>query len=75
MCYKNNWYILLSVFTNILDLSFLVYIAMTFIFTDILDLAWSVDDSWLASCSVDNTIVVWNADKFPGIIINAIIVK
>ena len=32
---------------------------------DILDLAWSPDNSWLASCSVDNTIVVWNAKKFP----------
>ena len=33
---------------------------------DVLDLAWSANDSWLASCSVDNCIVVWNADKFPG---------
>lgn len=32
---------------------------------DILDLAWSGNDSWLASCSVDNSVVVWNADKFP----------
>ncbi|KAK3084278.1 hypothetical protein FSP39_010934 [Pinctada imbricata] len=32
---------------------------------DVLDLAWSGNDSWLASCSVDNTIVIWNADKFP----------
>ena len=33
---------------------------------DVLDLAWSPQDVWLASCSVDNTIVVWNALKFPG---------
>ncbi|KAL8566416.1 hypothetical protein ACOMHN_011994 [Nucella lapillus] len=32
---------------------------------DVLDLAWSPHDVWLASCSVDNTIVVWNALKFP----------
>lgn len=32
---------------------------------DVLDLAWSANDCWLASCSVDNSIVVWNADKFP----------
>lgn len=31
-----------------------------------LDLAWSPNDSWIATCSVDNTIVVWNAEKFPG---------
>ena len=33
---------------------------------DVLDLAWSPHDVWLASCSVDNTVVVWNALKFPG---------
>nr|KAG5687049.1 hypothetical protein BaRGS_002422 [Batillaria attramentaria] len=32
---------------------------------DVLDLAWSPQDVWLASCSVDNTIVIWNAVKFP----------
>lgn len=32
---------------------------------DILDLAWSHDQRHLASCSVDNTIVIWNALKFP----------
>lgn len=37
-----------------------------FLIVDVLDLAWSANDSWLASCSVDNCIVVWNADKFPG---------
>uniref|UniRef100_K1PS44 Protein HIRA n=1 Tax=Magallana gigas TaxID=29159 RepID=K1PS44_MAGGI len=33
---------------------------------DVLDLAWSPNDSWLASCSIDNTIIVWNADNFPA---------
>ena len=33
---------------------------------DVLDLDWSPQDVWIASCSVDNTIVVWNALKFPG---------
>uniref|UniRef100_A0A0B7A8U7 Protein HIRA n=1 Tax=Arion vulgaris TaxID=1028688 RepID=A0A0B7A8U7_9EUPU len=32
---------------------------------DVLDLAWSPQDVWLATCSVDNTIVIWNALKFP----------
>ncbi|XP_071093966.1 protein HIRA-like isoform X1 [Haliotis cracherodii] len=32
---------------------------------DVLDLAWSPQDIWLASCSVDNTIIVWNVHKFP----------
>ncbi|XP_038059623.1 protein HIRA-like [Patiria miniata] len=35
---------------------------------DVLDLAWSPDDAWLASCSIDNSIVIWNALKFPEII-------
>lgn len=34
---------------------------------DILDLAWSPRDSYLASCSVDNTIIIWNAQKFPTV--------
>lgn len=34
---------------------------------DILDLAWSPSDSYLASCSVDNSIIIWNAKKFPAI--------
>lgn len=33
---------------------------------DVMDVAWSPHDVWLASCSVDNTIVIWNARKFPG---------
>ncbi|BFZ18214.1 hypothetical protein BsWGS_21253 [Bradybaena similaris] len=32
---------------------------------DVLDLAWSPQDVWLATCSVDNTVVIWNALKFP----------
>lgn len=32
---------------------------------DVLDLAWSPLDKWLASCSVDNSIIIWNAEKFP----------
>lgn len=32
---------------------------------DVLDLAWAHHDGWLASCSVDNSIIVWNARKFP----------
>nr|XP_022902960.1 protein HIRA-like isoform X3 [Onthophagus taurus] len=32
---------------------------------DVLDLAWASHDGWLASGSVDNTIIIWNAHKFP----------
>lgn len=32
---------------------------------DVLDLSWSPDEKYLASCSVDNTIIVWNAKNFP----------
>uniref|UniRef100_A0A6Q2Z5L4 Protein HIRA n=1 Tax=Esox lucius TaxID=8010 RepID=A0A6Q2Z5L4_ESOLU len=35
---------------------------------DVMDVAWSPHDVWLASCSVDNTVVVWNARKFPEIV-------
>ncbi|XP_002732568.2 protein HIRA [Saccoglossus kowalevskii] len=35
---------------------------------DILDLAWSPHDAWLASCSIDNTVVIWNAHKFPEVL-------
>jgi len=35
---------------------------------DVLDLAWSPDDSFLASGSVDNTITIWNAQRFPDIV-------
>ena len=33
--------------------------------TDILDLAWSPDDSLLASGSIDNSIIIWDAKNFP----------
>lgn len=33
---------------------------------DVLDLAWSSHDAWIASCSIDNTVIVWNALKLPG---------
>ncbi|KAL5468908.1 hypothetical protein EMCRGX_G030058 [Ephydatia muelleri] len=32
---------------------------------DVLDLAWSKDLRYLASASVDNSIIIWNAAKFP----------
>jgi protein HIRA/HIR1 len=32
---------------------------------DILDLNWSPQDRFLASCSVDNTVRIWNAELFP----------
>uniref|UniRef100_H3B513 Protein HIRA n=1 Tax=Latimeria chalumnae TaxID=7897 RepID=H3B513_LATCH len=35
---------------------------------DVMDVSWSPQDVWLASCSVDNTVVIWNAAKFPEII-------
>lgn len=35
---------------------------------DILDLAWSTHDEHLASCSVDNMIIVWDANNFPQMI-------
>ncbi|KAH9629282.1 hypothetical protein HF086_008364 [Spodoptera exigua] len=35
---------------------------------DVLDLAWSPLDKWLASCSVDNSIIIWNAEKFPEMV-------
>ncbi|ODM92536.1 Protein HIRA [Orchesella cincta] len=35
---------------------------------DILDLAWSPGDRYLASASVDNTVIVWDAQKFPQIV-------
>lgn len=35
---------------------------------DILDLAWSANDDHLASCSVDNMIIVWDANNFPQMI-------
>lgn len=35
---------------------------------DILDLAWSTNDDHLASCSVDNMIIIWDANNFPQMI-------
>ncbi|XP_063967555.1 protein HIRA-like [Lytechinus pictus] len=35
---------------------------------DVLDVAWSPHDLWLASCSIDNTVIIWNAVKFPEMI-------
>ncbi|KAM7348901.1 histone cell cycle regulator-like protein [Cochliomyia hominivorax] len=35
---------------------------------DVLDLAWSPQDRWLASCSIDNTIIVWDAQNFPAML-------
>lgn len=32
---------------------------------DVLDLAWAPHDGWLASGSVDNTVIIWNTQKFP----------
>ncbi|XP_066138243.1 protein HIRA [Euwallacea fornicatus] len=32
---------------------------------DVLDLAWAPHDGWLASSSVDNSVIIWNALKFP----------
>ena len=31
-----------------------------------LDLAWSPGDRWLATCSVDNTVVVWDVTGVPA---------
>lgn len=33
---------------------------------DILDVAWSPRDRWLASCSIDNTVIVWDMDNIPN---------
>lgn len=35
---------------------------------DVLDLAWSPQDQYIASCSVDNTVIIWDAKEFPGIV-------
>ena len=34
---------------------------------DVLDVAWSPDDNYVATGSVDNSIIIWNAQKFPEI--------
>ena len=33
--------------------------------SNILDLSWSPDQKFLASCSVDNSIIIWNAKELP----------
>ncbi|OUC47851.1 ThiF family protein [Trichinella nativa] len=33
--------------------------------TDVLHLSWSPGDRYLASCGIDNIIIIWNAKKFP----------
>uniref|UniRef100_A0A1B0G8R1 Protein HIRA n=1 Tax=Glossina morsitans morsitans TaxID=37546 RepID=A0A1B0G8R1_GLOMM len=35
---------------------------------DVLDLAWSPQDRWLASCSIDNTIIIWDVQNFPAML-------
>ncbi|XP_069684030.1 protein HIRA isoform X2 [Periplaneta americana] len=35
---------------------------------DVLDMAWSPHDAWLATCSVDNTVIIWNALKMPEMV-------
>ncbi|XP_053650542.1 protein HIRA [Cherax quadricarinatus] len=32
---------------------------------DILDVAWSPGDLWLASASIDNNVIIWNTSKWP----------
>lgn len=32
---------------------------------DVLDLRWSPNGEYLASCSIDSTVIVWNRDNFP----------
>ena len=32
---------------------------------DVLGVAWSHDQQYLASCSVDNTVIIWNARDLP----------
>lgn len=44
------------------------YQLMLFCITgDVLDLAWSIQDRWLASSSVDNTIIIWCMSSFQSI--------
>lgn len=34
---------------------------------DILDLAWSPQDKWLASSSIDNNIIIWDIQNAPNV--------
>ena len=35
---------------------------------DVLDLAWSGDGGYLATCSIDNTVNIWNGRAFPQLV-------
>ncbi|KAI5742936.1 hypothetical protein M8J77_012801 [Diaphorina citri] len=35
---------------------------------DVLDIAWSPQDAWLATASVDNNIIIWNVERFPEVV-------
>uniref|UniRef100_A0A8D8YSY3 Protein HIRA n=1 Tax=Cacopsylla melanoneura TaxID=428564 RepID=A0A8D8YSY3_9HEMI len=35
---------------------------------DVLDIAWSPHDVWLATASVDNNIIIWNVERFPEVV-------
>ncbi|XP_030245750.1 protein HIRA homolog isoform X2 [Drosophila navojoa] len=35
---------------------------------DVLDLAWSPNDYFLASCSIDNTIIIWDGQALPNML-------
>lgn len=45
-----------------------MYVICFIITGDVLDLAWSPQDQWLASCSVDNTIIIWDIQSLPSIV-------
>ena len=62
---------MLTSFAHIQEVKTLININTIFITLflaiDVMDLAWSPDSSQLASCSVDNTIIVWNATCLPNV--------
>lgn len=35
---------------------------------DVLDLSWAPHSPWLASASVDNSVIVWDASNFPAVV-------
>ena len=45
-----------------------IFLEIHAFFPDVIDLAWSPDESYIASGSVDNTIIVWNANKLPTVV-------